>query len=68
MTNKQLIKALQKLPKNLKVAFKDHDQGNFEINNYIRAIEVVDFTKNKSEPDQYNQHELRSGIMIILKP
>ena len=68
MTVRNLIKELRKLDPDLEVGFKDHDQGDFEINNYIRAIEVVDFTKNKSEPDQYNQHELRSGIMIILKP
>lgn len=42
MTVKQLIKKLEKMPKNLQVYWADHDHGRFETNNIANFVELVD--------------------------
>lgn len=38
----QLIKILNKLPKNLDVYTADHDHGTFEVNALVRQCELID--------------------------
>ena len=50
MRVKDLIKQLEKLPKNLKVYKADHDHGTFETSGSVNVVELID----KSNMTEYD--------------
>lgn len=67
MTVKQLIKKLEKLPQNLTVAKREHDNTEFEISSLIHSVYVQDFSNNTNEISDANRHEIREGKMVIIQ-
>jgi len=47
MNVKELILALQKMPKHMRVAFQDHDQDEDEINDFIRLVRIGESNEEK---------------------
>lgn len=56
MKVKDLIKQLKKCPKDLEVYWKDHDQSQYEINNVVGYVEVVE----KPDPEYDSEYDVRA--------
>ena len=54
MTVGKLIKELQKFPKNLNVAFRDHDNGHFEQSGSVNNVDLVDYNTATKEENWQN--------------
>lgn len=51
MTVKQLIKELKKMPPDTIVYWADHDHGQYEFNNVVGSVELID----RSNMDDYEK-------------
>jgi len=54
MKVKDLIKELNKMPKNMIVYWADHDHGTYETNNEVGRCEFID----KNEMTKFNNDEI----------
>lgn len=61
MTVKALIKELQKHPPNALVAWADHDNGDYELNNHVRNVMEFD-------PDKAVNKQFAKGVKVVLRP
>lgn len=76
MKNKELIALLKKLPKDLPVYWADHDQSEYEVNNSVHRVQIVekpDVEDNPEELEKWNKQ--RNGMYerleekyILLRP
>jgi len=55
MTVKNLIKALKKMPQNLEVAVRDHDQVESEISLFVEWAIITDF--REIQPNMWGLNE-----------
>lgn len=62
MTVLQLINQLKKLPKNKQVFFKDHDQHEYEVNNNVNSVSLIDFDK---APQHLNWMNLKGELVVL---
>ena len=60
MKVKQLIAKLKKMPPELQVAWRDHDQHESELNGFVKRVELVDFSDI-----QPNMWDLNEEIVVL---
>ena len=66
MTVKELIKELQKMPKNSKVYYQDFDAAEFEISSSPSYVWLVDFDKaTEYENKSQNDFKMKGKVVCI---
>ena len=66
MTVKELIKELQKMPKNAKVYYQDFDAAEFEISSSPSYVWLVDFDKaTEYENKSQNDFKMKGKVVCI---
>lgn len=70
MKVKDLIKKLEKMPKNLEIYGADHDHGKFETSSSINEVELINKEEmDEIENDRFDECFQKTPIKyVVLRP
>lgn len=69
MNAKELIKLLKVMPQDLPIYWADHDQGDYEVNNTVRCVLLIDQDEMDDDDKKYNHNwEANRKKYIVIRP
>jgi len=67
MKVRELLKELKNMPKDAEVFWQDHDHGNYEWNNNVGQVRLVDYD-NIDPWDEPDKFFILEGKVVMIRP